>query len=133
LTVAVANDPGFTGDVSEVNVNVRLGAGVGFGVGFGVGPGVAAGVGGLVGPGVGVAVKFAGDVCGPAEGATATSLAMPGEMPSVRVAPGAAAPRGAGVRALPIATSTAMMIVILWMRDAARQALTSQAMEPSLP
>jgi hypothetical protein len=57
-TVAVALAPGLIGDVSELNVSVRLGGGVGFGVGRGVGLGVGAGVGLGVGLGVEPGVTF---------------------------------------------------------------------------
>ena len=50
-TVAVAYPPGFTGELSAVNLRVKLGDFDGFGVGFGLG--VGAGVCELVGPGAG--------------------------------------------------------------------------------
>jgi hypothetical protein len=158
-TVAVAFDPGETGEVSELNVSARLGGGVGFGVGRGVGLGVGAGVGFGVGLGVGAGVA-AGDGLGwggvvpnglapavapeggDAEGGdagggtttTARDVAVGrGLELAAAVAPVVEPPDEPRFPITPITTRTATTIVIFWMRDACPQAWASQLIKPPLP
>ena len=101
LTEAVANDPGLTGEVSEVNASIRLGTEVGFGVGTGVGTVVGAGA---VRSGNELVPVLVGDCVRPVVGmAAAVGAPMMGSVVAVVTAVAGTAP-WPGEKTLPIAT-----------------------------
>jgi hypothetical protein len=142
LTVAVASDPGLTGDVRDVNDNARLGLGVGAGVGVGLGAGVGGGVGAGDGVGAGVAAGVGAGVGSGLAGSEAGTPATPGSTvgvwltcatrgTGVDAADGAAGMAvAAGASALPIdprTTRPATRTMSFWSRDAVRHAPISHA------
>lgn len=92
VTFAVANAPGLTGEVSDVNANVNVGGRVGSGVGASVGAGV------MAGGGIGVVARNEDS------GDRATALEVGSPVMAVGVPPAEAGPRdGAGKPTLAIA------------------------------